>query len=165
MKILDPNNVIDNFLKKHGGFTLFGYNWKYLIFHPWVIVKEIFYEIKYAWQRVFRGWDDRAIWSIDYYLAELIPQLVLRLKEVTHGVPFAMFEEDDWDEEEFSYKDGRMEIASKRWDKVLEEIADGFIYYKENIYDSFGLEEVEEVQEKLNKSMNLLKEHYMSLWD
>lgn len=143
---------------------MFGYNWKYLLTHPWVLIGAISQEIKFAWQRVFRGWDDKAVWDIDHYLANLISQLVKELKELERGVPTEMFEEEDWDEKNFCYKDGAMEKAVAKWELILDEIADGFIYYRENIYDSFTNEEIEELQRRLDNSIDLMKKHYMSLW-
>lgn len=48
--------------------------------------------IEYARQRVSRGWDDRAAWSVEYYLAETLPSIIRQLKEKGHGVPVHMFE-------------------------------------------------------------------------
>jgi hypothetical protein len=143
-------------------FEPIGYNWKYVITHPWIIFEHIYYELKYAWQRIFRGWDDRAIWSIDYYLSELIPELVLELKEITHGVPWAMFPKDVVAGEETSED---MEIASENWDKTLEKIAEGFKYFHKNVYEVSSIEEINILQEKVNESFELLSEHFMSLWD
>lgn len=157
-----PRTRLGKFLMNKGAF---GYNWRYLILHPWKIFEHIFYEIKYAWQRVFRGWDDRMIWGVDSTLAELIPKLLKQLKEVKHGVPISMFDEDDWDEENYCYKDGSTEKAEKKWDAVLDEIVEGFVYYNEQKYEAFSEEEMEELKTKLDCSMDLLKEHFMSLWD
>src|SRR5271157_6140443 len=49
-------------------------------------------EVKYAYQRVVRGWDDRAVWSIDYWLDDKMPAMLRKLKEDKHGIPGDMFE-------------------------------------------------------------------------
>src|SRR5271157_4693879 len=40
-------------------------------------------EVRFAWQRVFRGWDDRAVWSIDYWLDAKMPDMLRRLKDTS----------------------------------------------------------------------------------
>jgi len=137
---------------------MFGYNWKYLIAHPWKIAGYCWAEIRFAWQRVFRGWDDRAVWSIDYYLAKLIPELVLELKENKIGYPARLLPDDigdDWSEEQ-------SKKAKEKWDSVLDEIAEGFQYYSDSICD-WG--DQKEIDEKLKASMDLLAEYFGALWN
>lgn len=120
--------------------------------------------LKWAWQRLFRGWDDRAVWSIDVHLANVIPQMVRQLKEVTHGTPHEMFEEDDWDDEKYEYKEGALELASEKWARTLEEIAEGFEeYYKLSVEGNCSQEAWE--SEKFNRAFDLLREYFPNLWD
>lgn len=84
-----------------------------------------FRKVKWAYQRVVRGWDDTAVWSIDYWLDEKMPDMLRKLKEDKHGVPMSMF--DDLPMNEHGYHDEpEMEIASKRWDEVLDKMIAGF---------------------------------------
>ena len=145
-------------------FDFLSYNTKYLLTHPWIIFDSIWREVRFAWQRAVRGWDDKAIWSIDVYLSGQIPQLVRRLKEVTHGTPTEMFEEGDWDEEKYEYKEGTLEIAAAKWNGVLDEIAEGFEeYYALSVGYNCSQEAWE--SEKFLRAFDLLKEHFPSLWD
>jgi hypothetical protein len=105
------------------------YRGTHALLHPWLIMEYAYRKIKHAWQRVFRGWDDTVIWSIDYYLAEKIPLWIRRLKEDKEGVPNMMFKEGD----EIVHEDGRvfpsdksMERAEKEYDDILDKIAYGF---------------------------------------
>ena len=120
--------------------------------------------IVWAWQRMVRGWDDRSIWSIDVYLSDQIPQLVRKLKEIAHGVPGAMFDEEDWDTKVHAWKDGKMEEATAKWDAILDEIADGFEeYYVLSVEGDCSMEAWE--SEKFKRAFDLLKEYFASLWD
>ena len=120
--------------------------------------------IVWAWQRMVRGWDDRAIWSIDVYLSDQIPQLVRRLKEIAHGTPTQMFEDSDWDEEGNYYTDEAMKRASAKWDAILDEIAEGFEeYYFLSVEGDCSMEAWE--SEKFKKAFDLLKEYFPNLWD
>jgi len=144
--------------------------------------------IKWAWQRLTRGWDDRVIWSIDYYLSEMMPAWLRRLKRVQHGYPC------------------QFEGKPEKWDEVLDTIIDGFEAAKQindcdfpvwdwlrereverygRELDIFSLEdqakmdvvkeeinfrEVYEAQEagameRFHEGIALFVEHYFSLWD
>lgn len=138
----------------------------YALQRPWKIFDYWKYEIIHAYQRVSRGWDDTAVWSIDYYLADLIPQLVKSLKENGNGLPGFAFEGLE-SNEEGSYTDEQWKIASARWDKVLDEIAEGFESWKkfdEKVLHPEDYEKDEDYQ-KFLKAMDLLKEHWGSFWD
>lgn len=44
-------------------------------------------ETKFAWQRMTRGWDDRAVWDVDRHLAEHVADLLEALALTTSGWP------------------------------------------------------------------------------
>lgn len=46
-----------------------------------------YYQAKYACQRAFRGWDDRAVFSLDSQLTKMLGETLVRLAEVAHGFP------------------------------------------------------------------------------
>ena len=100
------------------------------------------------------------VWGVDYTLSELIPQLLLRLKEIKHGIPMSMFDRETW-----HHTNEEMEIGEQKWNKILDEMAEGFIFYHENKYNSYSDEEIKELEHKLKHSMDLLSEHFMDLWD
>jgi len=47
-------------------------------------------EVKWAWQRLYRGWDDRATWSADYYFARQISEILDAIKSDC-GIPHFVF--------------------------------------------------------------------------
>ena len=122
------------------------YTKKYYLTHPWEILFEIKRNLVWAWQRVFRGWDDRVVWSIDFYLFEMMPQWLRQLKEVKHGTPIWCFEaigaEFD-DEVTHSYSDKAHDKASAHFDYVIDKMIEGFeAGYKAansdlDVYDDF----------------------------
>lgn len=59
-------------------------------------IRKIYNETKWACQRVFRGWDDRISWSIDYYLAENMPLWLLEIKKYG-GYPSSLESKEEWD--------------------------------------------------------------------
>jgi hypothetical protein len=157
--------LIDRFF--YHGFD--GYNISYLLIHPWKFVNSCCRQCKYAWQRVFRGWDDRVVWSIDNYLAKSIPQWIRALKENQIGYPMSMHKEEDFIDAGYSLEttEDSDKEAIKKWDNILNQIAEGFEAYTkiddESLYP--GKEGYEELLEKYEIGFKLLKEHFSDLWD
>jgi hypothetical protein len=87
-------------------------------------VLQIPWKMKLAYQRVRKGYDMTATWSIDYWFTELVPKMIRELAENTHGVP-----------SEFSPDDSSPhEDALEKWQTKLREIADDLEAWK-NITD------------------------------
>ena len=138
----------------------------YIFTHPWVVLFEWKRQIEWGWQRISRGYDDRVIWSIDYHLAVVIPQWLRTLKIKQHGIPMSMFEgleEERFENGVIGYSDENMKIASDKWGKILDEIADGFEEY--NKIDDLPYNEREKAFEKFNNVFDLFKKYYADLWD
>lgn len=111
-------------------------------------------EVKWAWQRVFRGWDDRVIWSIDWYLAENIPVWVRALKETKTGVSGACF---DWNNEDF-------DKAQQKQDEIFDAIIEGFESYNK-LDSTFDQTVRDQLQLKFKRGFKLFRKYYSSLWD
>jgi hypothetical protein len=156
--------------------------------------RKVWFDCVCAYQRVVRGWDDRAVWSIDYWLDDKMPAMLRKLKEDKHGIPMEMFDGLPMNDEGY-HSEPEMEIASKRWDDVLDKMIAGFeaskrvkdATYEEELgpyplYRPKGMpkDEWKEVRhqhflksEELRKrdevifkeGMALFAEHYWSLWD
>jgi hypothetical protein len=143
-----------------------GYNAYHLLLHPLKFFDHIANEIKWAWQRVFRGFDDRVAWSIDYHLAKTIPQYVKLLKENKIGIPMSVLSDFPHDEN-YNCSDKDWKLAQEKWNKILEDIAEGFEAYI-GLDDLWGEEHQEErklKEDKFNKAFELLKENFSDLWD
>lgn len=50
-------------------------------------IRDVPRQIKWAHQRVFRGWDDRAVWSLDSHLTRVLGQQLIVMSEIAHGYP------------------------------------------------------------------------------
>ena len=68
---MNPFQYIFDFVDETFPKGLFGYRFTYIIIRPHKILEEISYRIKWAFQRVYRGWDDRAVGSVDIWLSEI----------------------------------------------------------------------------------------------
>jgi hypothetical protein len=126
----------------------------------------MFRRIKYAYQRIKRGYSDEDCWSIDSHLAEIIPPMIRKLK-TGFGCPA-----DVWDGEAKNNE-------CHKWYDIIEEIAQGFEAYQElKNYKSykwvkegsgythkFDEEKNKLLTEKYDKGMALFVKHFMDLWD
>jgi len=135
----------------------------YALTHPWEILREWKRQIKWAWQRVFRGWDDRAVWSLNYHLAEIIPSILKKLKEDKVGIPMFCFEGLEYGEN-YDYNDESMKIAEERWNAILDEMITGFEIYNK-LWEILDYEKEREEYKKVERALELLKIHFESLWD
>ena len=51
-------------------------------------IEDFFLEIKWFIQRGQRGWSDRDSWSIDWWLSEIMPSILIKLKNSKAGIGY-----------------------------------------------------------------------------
>ena len=156
-------NFLWKYLDKKYPKGLAGYNTHYALTHPWLILEECCNQVKWAWQRVFRKWDERVVWSIDYYLAEMIPQWITALKTAKHGVPCCVF--DGECDSNGEYTKEQWKNATEKYNGILDDIIIGFQSHLEMDNYSWSDPKRKELENKLNKAFDLLKEYYGTFWD
>ena len=103
-------------------------------------------EVKWCWQRITRGWSDRDTWSFDYYLSKVIGEGVKRLSEKSAG----------WPDQNFK--------TYEEYTAMLRKMSDGFLNYNNKLFDTDESLSDEDIKQ-LNKSLDLLKKHFQTLWD
>lgn len=116
------------------------------------IPKDIYRFFKKGIQRWGRGWADEDVWSIDYFLEEIIPPMLRRLKKTKCGVPIVV---------------GKMETdeayveAEKQWNEILDTIIYTFeIARKIEDLEWFYVENEKDrnQQRKIMNSLNVKRE-------
>lgn len=143
----------------------------YLKFYRFVfkiseLPEDIYYETKYFIQRGLRGYADRDVWSIDWYLTDVILKMVKQLKKTMHGYIEVV-------EDKKYYKNGNLtdegdrksiELSNKIFDSILLtfEIAkkietESWIYQESKTYD----EKLAKEFRKINKQF---KQKYPHLY-
>lgn len=108
------------------------------------------YRLRLAWQRAARGYDDTALWSLNYELAKLTVAGCRYMREAGHGYP-SEFSED--------FGDGRGWDA---WEEILRKIEDGFQAWIDE--DGHFFDKPEE-EAKFKEGMALYGEWFGALWD
>lgn len=142
---------------------IFGYNARYILIHPNIFFGELWLRIKWAWQRVFRGYDDRVIWSVDYYLSSMIPKWMNELKNNDDGVPSSLFVGLEKDESG-NPTDESIEIARVKWNEILTDIGKGFAAYNEMNMYLCDDEKIDELKIIFNHGFDLFKKYFSDLW-
>ena len=160
-------NWIDSLFKNK---SIAHYRASYSITHPWVVLKDWGYEIKWAWQRIWRGWDDRVVWSIDYHLDEMLPVWLEQLIKVKQGVPMMMFHDEDMITEgkyRGGIKDEAMKLRSKEYDAILQKIADGFRMHRKlgDLEFKYDSPEEKAAEAQFDEAFDLFHRFYETFWD
>jgi len=166
-------------------------NWlRWLIYNLPDVPRDIYLETKWFIQRGRRGYSDRDIWGIDYWLAEMMPRALRQLKRTKHGLPCDMFLPSDPVNKYGNYTKLAFKKAEKRWNKKLDnmihtfETADKILQtnWHYTISKDYNTKDNKALRKRLKK-INTIKimtkrecqryeqgwkdfqEHFFSLWD
>lgn len=110
-------------------------------------IKHIFYEIKYGFQRMFRGYDDTEIFNLDWAFIDKYTKILQDFRESTCGYPGTMTEEE--------------------WDAILDRMI--FLLLEiQNVYDDINFEDYKEkdkiIEADKNEFFELFSKHFFHLW-
>lgn len=65
--------------------------WRSKFWDVWRRLKRMphdsYWGVRFAWQRVHRGWDDRSLWSLDTWLARTVGAQLQEMARIAHGWP------------------------------------------------------------------------------
>ena len=111
--------------------------------------------IKHYYQRASQGYSYQDCWSIDWYLADIIPKMINQLKKNIHGVPG-----DIADKYKVKGKDDvDMTQATAEWKSILDKIAGAFKLEHE-ILDHKLFEGLDKKQEKRMQELIENEDHF-----
>jgi len=143
---------------------IFHYRTTHALMRPWIIFRGVIDELTWAWQRVFRGWDDRVVWGLDMYLAEMIPKWLALLKDEGFGVPVSMFEDGDFDEN-YNPTEEATNRAVAKYNEILDDISLGFKCYATGDLWDISNPNQEFMKSNFDHAFQLLHEHFSILYD
>ena len=136
------------------------------------------YEIKWAWQRVFRGYDDTSVWNLYHHISEQLPKILRQLKNNHLGCPGELFDNK-----------AKKNKECHKWEDILEKMARGFdaavkignneymkeIKLKKPEKDIFGKDSYtgykydkkcyNKLYKEFEEGMELFKKYFFNLWD
>jgi hypothetical protein len=141
-----------------------GYNAYYNITHPWKILEECFYQVKWAWQRVFRGYDDRESFSMSGYLARRISKITRDLASYVEGYPCALYDENTvYVDNSYNLSEEDENGYHQKWIQILNNIAEGFEAYTET--DGYWDENNKILKDKYELGFDLFRKYFDNLWN
>ncbi|SRR5260221_3488339 len=150
------------YLKDEG---IFGYNYRYILLHPWILVGESYRRTKWVIQRGWRGYADCDGWSIDGYLSSWMPKAVRSLKSA-YGYPVQVYVELFPEDDLSTNAPAHSAIAHAKWHEILDTIALGFEAGKRICdYDFRGAKELDSLQAQLNEGLRFFSKYYLNLWN
>lgn len=133
--------------------SLFGYRPSYSVVRPFsVIIPSVLREVRWAYQRVFWGFDERATWSVDYWLYDIMPKIIWLLRDNVKGVPMDYLP-DTWD-----ISDYRTKIGAVMFRERLRQLAVAF-------EDARGELDFAEKTDAQKKALEMLSEMLHTLWN
>ena len=164
--------------KKHpiqAWFKNVGWFFRYRI---WGILDDWRYEIKWGFQRMFRGYDDPHVWNFWAYNAELNIKVLKKLKKIKTGYPIILINKQEEKEWKLNWnKDGHAlnKKYNKRWNDYMDTMIKGWeaIFKEDEVhlktngkYDHIKSEKKRKELFKLfEEGMKLYTKHYRGLWD
>jgi hypothetical protein len=104
-------------------------------------------EIVYGWQRLIRGWDDRAMWNLDAYLCRTLGEQLTMMADSLHGWPSS---------EEFSDSDA--------WAGALRFHGGRLLQYRE-LDECVNNEREAQLITQAQESLTWVANHLPDLWD
>lgn len=130
----------------------------------------LFSKIKYAFQRMKKGYCDEDVWDIDDWFLNIMPNMLCELKENKRGVPTAFCEEiyrkrhlgksesETTDAFRFNKVDSNeFEAICAEWDKTLEHMA--YLFREACKGDNSG-----ENRKQLDEAFALFTKYFNCLW-
>lgn len=122
------------------------YNYAHYLYQPHKYFGELYDEVRYFIQRGQRGFSDRDVWSIDYYMCSWMPQALEQLRRTKHGTPIG--------------------LTPKQWDSKLDRMINAFkIARKIQDFEYIKKEEYQVALKQFRKDFNVINTYFFNLWD
>lgn len=104
--------------------------------------------IKWAFQKLCRGYADYEVWSLNSVIADFVIPRLKKLKIIMSGYPVDIWNEKKSDEQ-----------AMKEWRRILDKMITAFELF------SNDWECNEEKKQKVEEGLDLFRKYYINLWD
>ena len=135
--------------------------WSRRVILFFIVKSERFKRVYYSLQRAWYGYSNEDVFSIDYWLCDVIPPAIDELISKKNGCPGEFLENDSFD-----VTDEEVCAGIKRWEIVMIQIRDGFIAWRElqeNRY-YFLPEQRQNCIKKFRRAMILMARYFHTMW-
>ena len=118
---------------------------------PWQIgrlLKQIARDIKWSHQRIWKGYCDYDLFSIDSWFMKVMPRMLRKFKETRHGSPVTI---NNASQDVFLDDEERNQAVHSEWDKILDRMIfllgemDEYSCSQQNSFADEYFEEIEEL--------------------
>lgn len=131
-------------------------NWQWYLTHPHEFVKDVYREVRDFFVRGWRGYADSDVWGMDWYLATITLPMLKKIQSNKVGVPIEFTVVDK--------KEISMEEAEKTWNKVLQEMIDGYdAFIKQD--DIVDIKEWKKLEKIRKQGFAQFSKYFGNLWD
>ena len=116
----------------------------------WQLIKQIGYDIKWSHQRIWKGYCDYDLFSIDQWFMKIMPEMLRELKDTRHGSPVSINYHSHL---VFQDEKERNQDVHSQWDRILDRMIfllgemDEYSCTQQNSYKREYLAVVEELRE------------------
>jgi hypothetical protein len=151
--------------------------WFYWPYRFWFNHVRYFHkEIKWFFQRGWRGYADCDVWGLDGYLISWLPKALRHLAKYNHGCPPYLYDDQAKDDKCHKWKEILEKMAlgfelQDKWDRdyvaVVGDTKNGKEYYDfkdPEWVKKFNAKE-KEVEKTFNEAMDLFIKYFHNLWD
>lgn len=155
--IVPPKNYMEDYFKKEKEFKE-NHKVRYFLreayyectYRTWRRIVDCKDEVKWAFQRAFRGYDNTAYWSLYSYLTNIALPVLRDYRKNKHGIPSMVMRKGE------SFKK-----SEERWNEIL----DKMIYAFQVIKEDRSYINPPEVDKKVQEGLKLFGKYYQTLWD
>lgn len=120
------------------------YRKSYYLKHPIALLEELHNNVKWFVQRGRRGYSDRDVWAIDWYLVSWLPQALEDIKSTKMGYPAGMTE--------------------KRWNRDLDKMIKGLKDCKRLLELNYPKKQEYRITNSSEQGLDLFRKHFYNLW-
>lgn len=136
--------------------------WCFYIWWNWLT--DLKWRVPNYFERAYYGIGHADVWNFDYYLSTVIIRGLKQLKKYKHGCPIDIYEK--YRKQKNLSQRQKDNLSSKEWKDILSITIKGFEAGQKLISPSKSdIAKFDELEQRLNKGMDLFKKHYLSLWD
>jgi hypothetical protein len=140
-------SMVPSFMTKYSPPGASG-NYAYFLIRPHKYLEDLYNNARYFIQRGYRGYSDRDVWSIDWFLTGIMPKMLRQLKQTSHGHPIGM--------------------GPKLWRNKLEKMAQTFEIgrmIEEYDFDPRDRYACDKLKRVFERRMQDFVKYFFSLWD
>ena len=148
----------------------FGYAPHVLLIDPIAVLRQLLHEIKWAYQRVAYGVDERASRGVGYWLTETMPKVLSRIKGSKFGTPFTFYNNI---KSSYYPSESEIEEAGKKYDQTIIELLWAFNEMKK--LEDFDVSQYKNIkvataeykkrEKEAKKKLKLLIDYYWEIGD